>query len=119
MSNEITVSMSVKFTKGSVSESMNVSAKTFNMAGTDYIKGTQAVGTSEEALGKGNITDPGWCLITNTDSTNVVHVRAASGAANTIELKALESALFRHSGSAPYVIAITAECAIEYLIIED
>jgi hypothetical protein len=119
MANEITVSMSIKFAKGSVSESMSVSAATFDMTGTNYVKGTQSVGTSEEALEKHGMSTPGWCMITNTDSTNVVHVRADTGLSNTIELKALESAAFRNSGSAPHVIAITAPCVIEYLLIEE
>jgi hypothetical protein len=119
MANELTLSASLLFVNGTKRVSFSKSGLQFTVSGNDYIAGTQTVGTSEEALAKGDITTPGFCFIFNRDATNFVKVRGASGAVDCIKIKPGEFAMFRHAGTAPYVIADTGACEIEYVIIED
>jgi hypothetical protein len=119
MANELTVAAFLKFATGTKLAQFNKGPLQFTVSGGDYVQGSQTVATSEEALNKGDITTPGVCLIFNRDATNFVKVRGASGAVDCIKIKPGEFALFRHSGTAPFVIADTGSCEIEYLLIED
>jgi len=122
MASEITISTSLEFAKGGVGSTLSDASLTFDVSGTDYVQGTQNVGTSEEALGLGDAGSgitPGYCYIKNTDATNFVSIRSGTGAANTIKLKAGEVALFRFEATAPFVIADTGSVMIDYLLIED
>ena len=117
MANEITVSASLSFDK-TITDSFSCQGLTFTMTGTEYMKNVQSIGTSEEALLVGDCT-PGFILMKNLDATNFVSFRSATGATNTVKLKAGEIALFRSSGAAPYMIADTAAVRVQYLLIED
>lgn len=119
MANELTITASLAFAKGSVSVSLAKSAAQFTVSGTKYYQGVQTVGTSEEALELGDISTGGYCLLINRDATNYVSVRSGTGAANLIKVKAGEPALFRVEAAAPYVIANTASCEVEVLLIAD
>lgn len=119
MADELTISALLRFTKGTKDVSFSDQSQQFDVTGTDYIQGTQTVGTSEEALAKGDITTPGYVFIRNLDATNFVKVRGATGGVDCVKIKAGEFALFRFAGTAPFVIADTASCEIEYLLIED
>jgi hypothetical protein len=78
------------------------------------------VGTAEEAMKLGELSALGWCIFINRDDTNYVEIRSGTGASNDIiKVPAGGVALF-HWGSdvsAPYVIAPTAACQCEYLIL--
>lgn len=119
MANELTITASLAFAKNSVSSQLAKTGAQYNVSGTKYYTGMQTVGTSEEALELGDIATGGMCLIINRDSTNYVSVRSGTGAANLIKIKAGEPALFRVEAAAPYVIANTASCVIEVMLIED
>lgn len=119
MSDEITINAFLSFTNGVRSDEFGETGLTFDMSGTDYVRKTQSVGTSEEALNIGEITTPGYILIRNRDATNFVSLRAATGGANCVKIKAGEIALFRLASTAPFVIADTSSVEIEYLLIED
>lgn len=79
----------------------------------------QSVGITEEALILGEITSLGWFIGYNRDDTNFIEIRSATGADNDIiKIPPRKIALF-HFGSnitAPYVIADTAACELEYLL---
>lgn len=85
-----------------------------------YVKHKHNVGTSEEAMELGALSALGWCIAVNRDDTNFVEIRSATGASNDIiKIPAGAAALF-HFGSnvtAPYIIADTAACQVEYLIL--
>lgn len=122
MANEITYKVSLFFEKGNIPRTGDSSGdKLATLSGDDYEFRTQLVGTSEEALHVGDVGTPGMCLMQNLDDTNFVSVRAATGAANTVELKPGEWSLFRlaRTATAPYVIANTANVRIRYLLLED
>jgi hypothetical protein len=118
MADEITASASLSFTKGGISADYEKLGLKITMSGSNYIQNILSVATSETALPKGSITTPGLCLVVNLDTTNFVKVRGASGAVDCIKIPAGELALFRHSGTSPYLIADTAACRVAYLLIE-
>ena len=120
MANEITISTSLAFSKGGVGSSLSDTSLQFDVSGTDYFQGSQQVPiTTSAALNKGSITTCGYCYMKNTDSTNFVTVEGTDGDTATIKLKAGEVALFRFNSSTPHVVADTAICQIDYLLIED
>ncbi|MEM6362815.1 MAG: hypothetical protein AAF745_00200 [Planctomycetota bacterium] len=120
MANELTVSSTLKYQKGSRSVSAGKSGIQLDVAGTDHIRASQIVGTSEEALDIGGITTPGYCFVRNLDSANFVRIRPATGVSDLIEVPPGGIALFKFAGNitAPFVIADTGEVEIEYTIIE-
>ena len=119
MANEITVTASLAYAKNSYSITLAKTGSQFNVSGTKYHSGVQTIGTSEEALSKGDIGTIGFCILINRDATNYVSIRRATGEGNMIKLKPGEPALFRMEATAPYAIANTAACELEVLMIED
>jgi len=118
MANEAIVSVSLQFKKGNVDHTLSDAAKTFDVTGTRYIRAVQNVGTSEEALDMGDITDPGWAYFRNLDSSNYVEIRAATGDTACIRINAGESCCFRLIATAPFVIANTGAIDLEYMIVQ-
>ncbi len=118
MADELTVTASVKFTKGNVDMTMVQTAFTPDVAGTLYVRGVQNVGTSEEALDMGNVTSPGWAYFRNLDASNFVEIRPATGETDLVRLLAGESCCFRFIATAPFVLADTGNVDLEYLIVE-
>ena len=123
MANENTVSVSLSFSKSGKTIELSKKGKQIDVSGTDYIRRTQVVGfAAEEVLDIGDIATPGYFIGWNNDTTNYVSIRPSTGAANCVELKpGGEPVCFRFARGAttPYVIAATAACEIEYLLIED
>lgn len=118
MANELTVTANLKFIKGESNVFFAKSGVSLDVAGTDYVKRTQTVGTSEEALGLGDLTTPGYILIFNRDSTNFISVRPGTGENNLVKIRAGGIALFECEATAPFVIANAANVQVEYLLIE-
>jgi len=120
MANELTVTTSLSFAKGSVkSVGLADSGKQYDVTGTKYFAGVQNVGVSPEPLDLGDITTPGFIYIRNLDSTNYVDVRMGAAGADVVRVNAGESHLFRLSAATPYVTANTAAVDLEYFIVED
>ena len=118
MAKELTLSASLKFTKGSVNISQARSGVQLDVAGDDFVTQTQTVGVTEEALDLGDLGTLGYVLIRNLDTTNFVSVRSGTGAANLVRVPAGGIALFMLASAAPFVIANTAAVKIEYTMIE-
>ena len=123
MANELTLSASIKFTKGTGDALMNVSksySDLVDVAGTEYYENIQSVGTSSEALLVSDIGTQGFVLLRNLDTTNFVNVSTDNSAhANPcVKMKAGEIALFR-ANSALYLKADTAACRVAFLVVED
>lgn len=125
MANELSISIYGSFSKGGIAANtrdMGMTGLTFTVSGTDVVKGTQSIGfAASEAIGKGEITTPGYLFIKNTDATNYVELEKATftTGTGTVKLKAGEIACFRFSGTAPHALANTAAVVINYLLIED
>ena len=118
MANELTVSASLSFSKSGVEASLSYGGLRFTVTGAKATRIVQAIGTSEEALDLGDVGTSGYILIKNLDSTNYVSIRPGTGTANCIKLKAGEIAMFRIE-TAPWAIANTAACNVEFLLIEN
>ena len=119
MANELSLSgLTIAFTKSNVpSVSFTAPTITPTVSGTQIMDNVQAVGTSEEAILLGDVAAGGWVYAQNMDTTNFVSLRAATGAANFIQLNAGEYCLFRLStgASAPFAIADTGAVNVRFL----
>ena len=120
MANEITLKASLKFEKDSTNETLDAGTVQITVSGSQMLKHRQSVGTSEEAITLGDISAGGYVMAINRDSTNFVKIRSGTGATDLIRLKAGEVALFRldTGATAPFAIADTAACEVEFFLIE-
>ena len=120
MPNELLISASMTFAKGTTAARMGRGGVMANVAGTKVADLIQDVGTIVEVLLLGDMTAPGYVMIENLDATNFVSVRAGAGGTNLIEIPAGTTAgPFRFSAaSVPHVIANTAAVRIRFLLIE-
>jgi hypothetical protein len=120
MANEIDIAGLLSFTKSGSRNGLSTGPLTATMTGSNYVRNRQTVGTSEEqaVVGDAGATG-GWCLFINRDATNYVEIRPTTGAAALIKMLPGEFALFRHAGvTAPFLVANTAPCEVEYLYLE-
>lgn len=119
MANELSISALLSAVKGSISRELKILLKQATMSGADASILTQLVTTSESALYiPPAIGTVGWFLGINRDATNFIKIRPGTGATDLCKLLPGEPALFRLVATAPYVIADTASCQLEYLICE-
>lgn len=119
MADELTLTASFAYSKSSTSLSLVVNGLQVDVSGTAALHARQTVGTSEEALNLGDVTAVGYLIVVNRDDTNFVEIRPGTGVADLIKIGAGEVALFRlaTTATAPYVIADTASCQIEYILL--
>lgn len=116
MTNEITISASLTFSKGGASVS-RADGKQVTVTGDALSHEVQAIPTSNTALAEGAaLGTPGYVFIKNLDSANFVTVGITGS--YTIKLLAGEFALFR-AAAAIFALADTATCNVEYVIIEE
>jgi len=120
MANEIGLSVIFKANKDSSSVLERITDLLIDMAGTHVTHLRQEVGTSEEALVLGDAGVGGWLLAINRDATNFIGIRSGTGATDLVKLLAGEFSLFRVHGdaTAPFVIADTLACELEYWLLE-
>jgi hypothetical protein len=119
MADEITISASMKFTKGNYSVNVSKGGLQIDVTGTAYQDKIQTIGTSEEAIDLGDVGAGGWCFLENMDTTNYIEIRPATGAADLIKLLAGEIAMFRLTGDAvPFAIADTGACDLRVVLID-
>jgi hypothetical protein len=119
MANEGTVTVSLSFNKSSRSASLGKTGLQFDIDGLDYVKKTQNIGTTEEAINLGDITTPGYFVAVNRSTTYNIRIRPATAVADLIVLEPGDVCCFRMYASAPFCIAITGSAELEYLLIED
>lgn len=116
MANEITLTGGLSFTKNSMTDSISkVVAAT--MTGDHFIHHYMVAPQAGEAvLTVGSVsTNFGLCMIINKDATNFITV---GGTGETfLRINAGEFAIFR-CNAAPYVLADTANCNIEYILLD-
>jgi glucose dehydrogenase len=119
MSQELSISASLAFSKSGISSSMQSGTLKFTVSGGDYQRATMSVPTSATVLPLGSIGTAGYCIVVNRDATNYVEVYTGTSGVAAIKLKPGEWAMFRFAVAAPAVKSNTAACVIEYLVIED
>ena len=117
MANELTIRGLMAFVKGDVDEKMTLSF-TKTITGTKCLKNTQSVGTSAELLELGDITTPGYMIYYNTDATNYIEVRDGETGADVIKMAPDSGGIFQLTTATPWVIANTAACVLQYMVIE-
>ena len=121
MAQEITATATLAYAKGNInSVSMSKSGARFDVAGSNYERGTQTVTTSSpQAIGLGSVATPGWFFVQNNDATNYVQLFDSTGGNAFLRLKPGEFAIGRFAATAPAAQANTASVAIEYMIVEN
>ena len=121
MANELTLSASLAYEDSEgADEVLAIAEKIASVSTKKYVKAKQNIGTSEEAIGLGEVTSLGFSIFINRDSTNYLELRSGTGAANDIiRINAGEFAMFRWGSdvTAPFAIANTAACQMEYMIL--
>ena|SRR3990167_7473136 len=99
-------------------DSLSVPEVLADVATKTYIKHKQSIGTTEEAINLGEVTSPGWAVFINRDTTNYIELRVATAGAKFAKLLPGEFCVLRlaSGAQAPYAIANSAACMMEYLI---
>lgn len=82
--NEVTVAGSLAYLKSGVSGGMSYPATQFDSASAIKVESSQAIGASEEALGKGEIGTIGWCMFHNTSADRTITLYSKTGDATSI-----------------------------------
>lgn len=118
MASELKLSFALSFSKGGVVIRRSYS-DVIDVAGNVGVQSTQTIGTSEEVLAiPTDLAAVGYVFIHNLDSTNYVQIGPASGRTD-FRLLAGEANMFRlDTGTTIYVKANTAECDVEFILIE-
>lgn len=90
-----------------------------DQVGTDFVSGTQQIGTTEEQISwSSDIGDEGWMVIRNLDPTNYVQVGFATGVYG-MRIYPGQFAVFpAEPGLSIYVKANTAACQVQYFVYE-
>ena len=115
MANEISVTTGMTVTNGYLKQTSSTNTRQFTQTTARANSVCQDVGTSEETVAFGDVV-PGYIRATNTDTTNFVSLRFASGGANAIKLPANGGEALFHLGAGVtlYAIADTAACKVKF-----
>jgi hypothetical protein len=98
-------------------------AKTFfNITGKNYIFDSMSVPTTSggTAIPVSGLANVGWAMFWNLDPTNYVDIMTVASGTAFIRLLPGECALFRFTPgiTAPAMLAHTAACVVQFLILE-
>ena len=122
MADEITVNQSLRVSNGNFSFRREVGFATFDQTNAGGGNpGTVNIGTAEESVNFGDITTPGWAIMTNLDDTNFVKWGYSTGVYGG-RMEAGETAgPFRIDPglTSIYMIADTAACNVLIQVLED
>lgn len=121
MADELTVSAAFEFVKGNLeSIGRSITDLEIDVSGSRFIHNVQQFGTTEEAISKGELATLGWAFFKNLDVTNFAQILTATSGVAFAKMLAGEFAFFRFGSgiSAPFGIADTAACYVEYVIFE-
>lgn len=118
MADELTLTATVAFAKGTIRQTKSISELLIDVTGDKYVSGVQEIGTEAEELTLGGITSPGYCVLKNLDGTNYVTIRDGAEGDDLVKLLAGDVAIFRLGSATPYALADTAAVDLEYLIFE-
>lgn len=119
MTNKLTLDFDLfQFVAGNRRIVREYGRKVLDVTGDRWVHNIQSIGTSEEAIDMGDIAAGGFSFWWNHDATNFVTIRSGTGADDLVKIGPGEPALFRLTASAPYAIADTAACELEYVILE-
>lgn len=123
MSQEITITVSLGYTKGNITpKSLTVTQQKFDITGSNFHAQTQIVPTTAggTAMPLGSLTTLGWYMLKNNDPTNYVDIlTAVSGTVfERVPPLGVKLGYFPPGITAPAAIAHTASVQLESLILE-
>ena len=124
MANELSYSAAFTFQKGNLKElAESFVGLVSTISGGVVYHNAPSVGATEEVLALGDVTAAkAFFCFYNTDDTNYVEIRSATGASNDILYvppRGVCMGFFGTDITAPYAIANTAACVLEYWLIPD
>ena len=120
MAQEITLNASLAYEDSEGTDpTMQVVDLIANVATKKLIRAKQSIGITEEAIVLGEVTSPAWAMFINRDETNFINLKVATSGAIFAKLLPGKFALLPlgSGAQAPFAIADTAACQLEYLII--
>ena len=120
MANEIKVNAAVSYADSEGAKTLlEIVDLLASVSTKKYVQAKQNIGTSEEAIGLGEVTSLGLGIFINRDSTNFIELRTGTGGTKFAKIAAGRLAIFWFGSgiTAPFAIADTAACQMEYLII--
>ncbi len=120
MANEITLNASLAYADADhADESLEIVDLLVSIGTKKYIKHSQTIGTSEEAVVLGEVSAPGYGLFINRDATNYIELRVATSGAKFAKMLPGEFALLRlgSGAQAPFAIADTGSCKLEFFLL--
>lgn len=119
MANELTINASIAYDDGTSVDGLDIVDFKVTLTSQKFAHIIQSVGTSEEAMILGEVTSLGFCIFKNLDPTNYVEVRTGTGGTKIVLVSAGSVAMFAFGSgiTAPFLIANTATCRVEYLLI--
>jgi hypothetical protein len=116
LAKEITITSTLKYSKNGANASVGTTF-TADQTGDKYESGVQSIGTTEEALVKGDVGIVGYVAVRNLDATNFVQLGATAGV-YSIKLLPGKGAVLPWDGTTVLAKADTAAVEVEYLIVE-
>lgn len=126
MTDEITVIVSLKYTKSGIDGITRANpivagdSLTQKTANVRYVNRVQNIGAAAEVIGLGDVTVPGMGWYHNVGVTDTIEIRNGVAGADVVSLELGEWALFRTAISAVlWAISISGTNDLEYFIIED
>jgi hypothetical protein len=119
MAQELTLNLTMGFSKNNISNTMTSGTQKFDVAGSDYVRETWSVPTAVTAIPVSAITTPGYFMVTNRDDTNFVDVYSSAAGAACVRIKPGEWAVFRFAGTTPAMKADTAPVKVEFSLLAD
>lgn len=119
MANELTLTGSLSYSDSESADLTLDLSKIASVTTKIFVWNKQNIGITEEAINLGEVSSLGWAIFVNRDATNFIELRTGTGATKFAKLKAGEFCVFRFGSgiTAPYAIADTAACQMEYIII--
>lgn len=116
MADEYRISIQGKFEK-TLTQTFGYSGLLLDVAGTDCVKVTQTVGTSDETIPLGDVGTIGRVFIRNHDATNYV-TAGADDTNQPVKVLPGDQIITGWNGAAVHVKANTAPCFCEIFILE-
>lgn len=119
MANELTLNVSSNLAPTGLTAFARTWAASmgFDLSTATFTHNVQSVGTSEEAILKGDVATPGYFIAVNLDATNFVSIRSGTGGTNMVKLMPGKVCVFMFASADPFWLADTAACRVEYLLV--
>lgn len=123
MANEITVTASISVNKAAIMSSAvsrSITSQLYSMAGLALVEGNILVTLAQLAIPMGSVTIPHWAYFRNLDTVNFIRLRVSTGGSAFCKLLAGDCFFgpIDDAMTAPFAIADTASCQMEYMIVQ-